>query len=457
MKILAVVLALIVAPLLMSFFQNSQFENRLKSALHDEAMSVLQQNGVDVPRVDLSKFDATIGGVVESLEMREMMADKVSAVGGPGALRVKPENNRLRVYGYLDIQKKGTQLFLSGRVDHIASSLLSLSSVDKFRFVHTGDLQENKHFIDAPVLESPTFNKWVSDYFSLDGERRIRLSAKGSVVTIYGEITQSILKKFKEQGAKGQFDVVLGSDMASAYPTRLTISRKNGEFKLSGNVAEGFDLSKIGFSDVEHIKFDPFVGDSSLIGSEAFQAWIGRYFRTDGDRSFEIVGETVFFQGEATTFMKEKWAGELSVLGLESNDNGLDFYPSRYHFPSYAPVAGPDQDSVSQIYAILKENQIFFDVESSEIHESELKKVDILASAIKTSKSDFTYVIGGYADKSGNMQINQILGKQRANSVAAQLRKRGVELKKLDVIAFGETFVESISEAADRRVEILLK
>jgi len=83
-----------------------------------------------------------------------------------------------------------------------------------------------------------------------------------------------------------------------------------------------------------------------------------------------------------------------------------------------------------------------------------------VADVIKEYKNT-NVEISGHTDNRGNQQANQILSEQRAQAVAAFMRKSGVADKRLKAVGYGpnQPVADNTSEegrAANRRVEIFL-
>jgi outer membrane protein OmpA-like peptidoglycan-associated protein len=107
------------------------------------------------------------------------------------------------------------------------------------------------------------------------------------------------------------------------------------------------------------------------------------------------------------------------------------------------------------------QNDILFGLGSSQL-ESRAGEV-IRAVAIVLKKYDETKVnVRGFTDTSGTRARNEQLSQQRAEAVAQELMKNGVQQARLDVRGMGETNLkvptaDGVVEARNRRVEILLE
>jgi outer membrane protein OmpA-like peptidoglycan-associated protein len=70
--------------------------------------------------------------------------------------------------------------------------------------------------------------------------------------------------------------------------------------------------------------------------------------------------------------------------------------------------------------------------------------------------------VAGHADRSGSPQYNQRLSERRANAVASELERRGIQRSNISVQAFGESrplvpTADGVREPQNRRVEIVLR
>ena len=103
---------------------------------------------------------------------------------------------------------------------------------------------------------------------------------------------------------------------------------------------------------------------------------------------------------------------------------------------------------------------VYFQTGSAQIDQKGMAA--IAEAAAKAKALYLTRVcVRGKADKTGNATMNQELSQKRADAVAAQLAKAGVEQKYIMVVAKGEPFGSSMSalsgdNQADRTVKIIL-
>ena len=104
---------------------------------------------------------------------------------------------------------------------------------------------------------------------------------------------------------------------------------------------------------------------------------------------------------------------------------------------------------------------MFFDWNRADLTERARQIIAEAASA-STSVASTRIEVAGHADRSGTPAYNQGLSQRRANTVAAELVRRGVNRNNIAISAFGETrplvpTADGVREPQNRRVEIVLR
>jgi outer membrane protein OmpA-like peptidoglycan-associated protein len=99
------------------------------------------------------------------------------------------------------------------------------------------------------------------------------------------------------------------------------------------------------------------------------------------------------------------------------------------------PVA--EQKPVVEQKAEPKEAKVYFRFSSSRIQTSEVSKIDELAEYMKAN-ADKKLTVTGYASRDGKWQYNLKLSRWRANAVKKALVARGIDGKRIKVVAKGE-------------------
>jgi outer membrane protein OmpA-like peptidoglycan-associated protein len=131
----------------------------------------------------------------------------------------------------------------------------------------------------------------------------------------------------------------------------------------------------------------------------------------------------------------------------------------RYNFgvaPPPAPVvAAPVQPAPARTFLV------FFDWDRADLTD---RARQIIAEAAETSRRvQVTRIeVAGHADRSGSPAYNQRLSQRRADNVAAELVRRGVQRNQISVSAYGESrplvpTADGVREPQNRRVEIVLR
>lgn len=130
--------------------------------------------------------------------------------------------------------------------------------------------------------------------------------------------------------------------------------------------------------------------------------------------------------------------------------------PAVYDKPEYKDSL-PEKVLVKSKTKGLNAPLIYFSFNSSLINPLAMKKLEDLASDIKTNESIDRVMIEGHTDAIGSPSYNLALGLRRADAVRDFLLFQGVDKNKLDIISYGEQrpIIENNSrERSNRRVKI---
>ena len=104
---------------------------------------------------------------------------------------------------------------------------------------------------------------------------------------------------------------------------------------------------------------------------------------------------------------------------------------------------------------------VFFDWDRADI--TDRARQIIAEAATNSTRVQTTRIeVAGHADRSGTPQYNQRLSQRRADTVAAELVRNGVQRSQIGVQAFGESrplvaTADGVREPQNRRVEIVLR
>jgi outer membrane protein OmpA-like peptidoglycan-associated protein len=104
---------------------------------------------------------------------------------------------------------------------------------------------------------------------------------------------------------------------------------------------------------------------------------------------------------------------------------------------------------------------VFFDWDRADLTE---RARQIIGEAAQNARRTQTtrIEVAGHADRSGTPQYNQRLSQRRADNVAAELVRQGIQRNEIAINAFGESrplvpTADGVREPQNRRVEIVLR
>jgi len=195
----------------------------------------------------------------------------------------------------------------------------------------------------------------------------------------------------------------------------------------------------------------------------AYQAILGGAFPLDSMvPGLALTAEYRFFgtidpQVRATVSVPT--IGADRVKGEISNYNHSILLGVRYNFGQAAPAPvvapAPAAPQIARTYLV------FFDWDRYDLTE---RAKQIVAEAAGNARrvSSTRIEVSGHADRSGTVQYNQALSQRRANTVAAELVRLGIQRSEITIQAFGESrplvpTADGVREPQNRRVEIVLR
>jgi opacity protein-like surface antigen len=162
----------------------------------------------------------------------------------------------------------------------------------------------------------------------------------------------------------------------------------------------------------------------------------GRYFGRTG------------VSGESMKFSTDNFNHEI-LIGL------------RYAFNTAAPIAPAPMVAAVPAPAPARTYLVFFDWDRADL--TDRARQIIAEAATASTHVAYTKIeVQGNADRSGTPAYNQGLSKRRAETVAAELVRRGVPRTAIDIQAFGDTrplvpTAAGVREPQNRRVAIILR
>jgi OOP family OmpA-OmpF porin len=148
-------------------------------------------------------------------------------------------------------------------------------------------------------------------------------------------------------------------------------------------------------------------------------------------------------------------------FNLNSDYNHSLIVGVRYAFDTAPPPPEPTPVSTAPVAVPSRTYLVFFDWDRADLTD---RARQIVAEAAQAStRVQFTRIeVQGNADRSGTPAYNQGLSLRRAQTVAAELVRRGVQKSVIDIQAFGDTrplvpTAPGVREPQNRRVEIILR
>jgi OOP family OmpA-OmpF porin len=120
-----------------------------------------------------------------------------------------------------------------------------------------------------------------------------------------------------------------------------------------------------------------------------------------------------------------------------------------------APIAPAAAPAPTRTYLV------FFDFDRADL--TDRARQIIAEAAQNAGRTQTTRIeVAGHADRSGSPQYNQRLSQRRADAVAAELTRQGIQRSQITVQAFGESrplvaTADGVREPQNRRVEIVLR
>jgi OmpA-OmpF porin, OOP family len=195
-------------------------------------------------------------------------------------------------------------------------------------------------------------------------------------------------------------------------------------------------------------------------GNFAFQGIVGLAFPIAAVPGLALTAEYRFLGTLGHELQRTERVGAVTTRSTFDADNfnhsilaGL-----RYNFGQVAratTVVTPPPPATARTYIV------FFDWNRADLTERARQIIAEAASA-STSVASTRIEVAGHADRSGTPAYNQGLSQRRANTVAAELVRRGVNRANIAISAFGETrplvpTADGVREPQNRRVEIVLR
>ncbi|MDR1921487.1 MAG: OmpA family protein [Candidatus Adiutrix sp.] len=101
------------------------------------------------------------------------------------------------------------------------------------------------------------------------------------------------------------------------------------------------------------------------------------------------------------------------------------------------------------------ESDFLFDFDSANLKSNASSELERVANVL-INYPQTTILVNGHTDAQGTVEYNQKLSERRALTVKNALVKRGVDPRRINAVGYGKSQPISSSDAANRRVEIII-
>ncbi len=461
MKVIVILLALVVLPLIMAIFQRSSYNDSGKPAVEKAALDAMVAAGVDNPEVEVDHLDVSLSGITATKADRDAVRQLVSDVerGAPRAF----VTDDLKTYGSLAITKKQDVVAVNGDLhEGTWDNIFAKENAENGSvfFAKGGEYSEKGYFINPTMVNgSEASQGWIRSFFALPGDRGLSINAKTNELNAYGDMTERLQKRFIASAAAAGIALKPSFNLIPAKDAVLNTNIAGAGVVASGTIPDDLDLAPYQFAERDGVKTDPFTDAPPAFYGPDFVQWHNAYYSDRAARrGYSLNGQALNLSGFATSFLSSDWVSSLQEFGFTPSVSGLKIFPSTYHYPSYQRESQIAEADLEPLSKALDLNRVLFASSSSEVQGPEIFKVDALAEAIKKHGADAQFVIGGHADSTGNVKFNQELSRKRALQVLSDLEARGISKEIFTVASFGSSKAQSTgSSADDRKVEILIK
>ena len=455
---LCIILAVIILPLVFSFFQAETYEHKLKSKVTADVSQIFDNHELSKLPFKVDHLDVVVTGGVDLFDVGKLshIEDDLESLGY-GEIRAGKYGLDRKTFGTIDVSKKGNSLEVDGILNDYSGIFNNLSGTG-FAIQKTNEILVNSFFVDSIIATSPALKDWSREFFKTQVQGGFTLSAKDDIIKPYGRV--SVEEKDRlEKLAKGSGLTIdpVGLQVGKRQTAELRFTNSGGEDRLTGFAPNKFNASKL-FPEINiNLSKNDAYSVSRIVNSPRFGDWVKGYLSEKGDRELKVKGNSVIMSGVATPSLLSNWNSQLEALSLKPKSE-LTLYPSVYHYPGYKMESELTPEAAKPLIDAFALNQIFFDTGKSDIRNDQKEKVIALTSSIKAAGEKVKFIIGGHADSSGDIEVNRKLSKQRAQSVVEALSASGISDKQFTIAYFGAAKSSGSGDnESDRKVEILIK
>lgn len=277
-----------------------------------------------------------------------------------------------------------------------------------------------------------SMNNWESETFLYDSFRSVELSVNGAY-----NLTNGVLG-FKEN-RKGNLWLYAGVGVAYSdkFDDFLTIYENALTLGLRGGLTYVYSLSK-------RVSL---VADAGLnCYSDNFN---GIKSGVEFDAHLNLHAGIRFYLGSGNS----RWERKPPVQFVEVEK--LVLQRDTVRIVERVEIPAPKVDMATRVE---KSEPVFFKINSIEIQDSEMPKIELVATYLKEHPDKVVFVLGLADKNTGNARINYYLGKNRATVVADVLKKKfGIpDSRVFPIVNEGDKLNPFVKNYENNRVAIML-
>jgi OOP family OmpA-OmpF porin len=257
---------------------------------------------------------------------------------------------------------------------------------------------------------------------------------------------------------------------------RARLEYADMDFKLSGLRNDTLSGSRVGVDGLYHFDGGDLYGIFGVKSVDAFESMtfanIGAGYQLLSDSNWGVNAEVLAYQGIDRGYQDiNAKVGVSYLFGTGGSSAPVEAAPE----PATAAPADADQDGVldnndacpgtpmtdavdSKGCTLYKDESVSvallvrFPHDNASVKEQYFNDIQAVADFMK-AHADATVVLEGHASSVGAAQYNQWLSKKRADAVAKQLAKLGVDASRISTVGYGEERLKNTANTRDAHAE----
>jgi outer membrane protein OmpA-like peptidoglycan-associated protein len=404
------------------------YTHRLQPRLRQQAAVALSNAGITGVNAKLDYFDASLTGEAPNPAMRAEAETLVAALPG---IRVRPEDNRIRVQADLTAKLTADTVTLSGWLPGIQARNAIKELAGLFR----------------PELKMDVAGIQLSPHVEIGEPVRIP----------EGPVPQCFQRVLEDLRLPASFSILRQGEKVIMKGTVPTEDLKAKLDQVAGNSPHPMDASRLRFN--AHCTQPPFME------GDALATFAAAFLSSPSPGEFEINERRgPSLRAHATPAMLASWLTLLRpVTGAAKVALKVTEVPSAFHFPDYRPLSKISPEIDRPLRQLLRQNVVTFSPGSSEIDSTSALKIGMLAAAITSAGPDAQFIVAGYGDEQLEPGSTGMLRVQRTEAVRNRLVAHGIPEHTLESSLFNAVRPSGQSELSEdrrmvaRRVELLVK